>query len=167
MHIKKILSPDPRPSKAHPEHRATRKKVEKEHSSGFEWASAAVLALAGITMLVNVEKDVEKCESRHEREEREERERRQGGKNKQKRDDGESEQRTGRERSRRGRIEDRRASRGCSGCSCDCDSDRDYGQERGGSSHRDRSYGCGGDGYEYGSRDHSRRGRKGYDDERR
>ncbi|KAK3391067.1 hypothetical protein B0H63DRAFT_447140 [Podospora didyma] len=72
MKPSKLIPPDPRPSKAHPEHRSQRKAVEKEHGAGaFEWVSAVALLLAGMTILIDVEKDVKKCEERREREQRE------------------------------------------------------------------------------------------------
>ncbi|KAJ9162163.1 hypothetical protein NKR19_g1479, partial [Coniochaeta hoffmannii] len=55
--------PDPRPSKAHPEHRARRKELEKKHG-GYEWVPYLGLALTGLVLAFNVEKDVEKCERR-------------------------------------------------------------------------------------------------------
>ena len=57
---------DPRPHKAHPKERATRKQMEKENP-GFNWMPIGVLALLGITLAMNVEKDVKKCEERKEK----------------------------------------------------------------------------------------------------
>ncbi|TPX13126.1 uncharacterized protein E0L32_006552 [Thyridium curvatum] len=65
--------PDPRPSKAHPDHREHRKKLEKEHP--FTWMPGVVLGLMGVTLLMNVEKDVERREQRHRRENDEDRDR--------------------------------------------------------------------------------------------
>lgn len=62
--------PDPRPSKAHPVHRARRKELEKKHG-GYEWVPYLGLALTGLVLAFNVEKDVEKCEKRKEGGERE------------------------------------------------------------------------------------------------
>lgn len=57
--------PDPRPSKAHPVQRARRKELEKKHG-GYEWVPYLGLALTGLVLAFNVEKDVEKCEKRKE-----------------------------------------------------------------------------------------------------
>ncbi len=65
---------DPRPSKAHPEHRATRKKIEKAESA-FGWMPVFMLGLMGITIFMNLEKDVQKHEKKHEEEEAREEER--------------------------------------------------------------------------------------------
>ncbi|TLS31147.1 hypothetical protein PpBr36_02975 [Pyricularia pennisetigena] len=62
----RLLPLDPWPSRADPEARSTRKEIEKS-STGFSWTTAAVLGLIGVTMLINVEKSVEKCEQRHQR----------------------------------------------------------------------------------------------------
>ncbi|ROW15229.1 hypothetical protein VPNG_02908 [Cytospora leucostoma] len=70
---RKYLPPDPRPSRAHPEHRAHRKQLEKEH--GYGWVPPVVLGLLGITLAFDVTKDVEKTEERHKREDAEEEER--------------------------------------------------------------------------------------------
>lgn len=66
--------PDPRPSKAHPEHRKLRKELEKEHS--YEWVPPVILALLGVTLAYDVTKDVEKHEQKHKEEEEEEERRR-------------------------------------------------------------------------------------------
>lgn len=62
----RLLPLDPRPSRANPEARSTRKEIEKS-STGFSWATAATLGVIAVTMLINVEKGVEKCEQRHQR----------------------------------------------------------------------------------------------------
>lgn len=61
---KNLLPPDPRPSKAHPEERAKRKALEKEH--GYGWVPPVVLGLIGLTLAYDVTRDVEKCEKRKE-----------------------------------------------------------------------------------------------------
>lgn len=66
--------PDPRPSKAHPEHRKLRKELEKEH--GYGWIPPVILALLGVTLAYDVTKDVEKHEQKHKQEEEEEEKRR-------------------------------------------------------------------------------------------
>lgn len=66
--------PDPRPSKAHPEHRKLRKELEKEH--GYGWVPPVILALLGVTLAYDVTKDVEKHEQKHKQEEEEEEKRR-------------------------------------------------------------------------------------------
>jgi len=89
--------PDPRPSKAHPEHRAVRKELEKKHG-GYEWVPVAGLALTGLILAINVEKDVDKCEKKKEKQEkgqeqrsgRGEGSRRDGGTDSGRRRDGES-----------------------------------------------------------------------------
>ncbi|KAK2613492.1 hypothetical protein N8I77_000404 [Diaporthe amygdali] len=58
---KDLLPPDPRPSKAHPEMRARRKQLEKEH--GYGWVPPVVLGLLGLTLAYDVTKDVEKYEN--------------------------------------------------------------------------------------------------------
>lgn len=58
---KDFLPPDPRPSKAHPEERARRKKLEKEH--GYGWVPPVVLGLLGLTLAYDVTRDVEKYEN--------------------------------------------------------------------------------------------------------
>ena len=58
-----LLPPDPRPSRAHPEQRAHRKKLEKEH--GYGWVPPVLLGLLGLTLAYDVTKDVEKAEERH------------------------------------------------------------------------------------------------------
>ncbi|TGJ82544.1 hypothetical protein E0Z10_g6225 [Xylaria hypoxylon] len=63
-------SADPRgllPSRAHPEHRKTRKDLEKEHQIGF--AEVGVLSLIGLTLAWNIENQVRKCEERKDKEE--------------------------------------------------------------------------------------------------
>lgn len=65
--------PDPRPSRAHPEHRKLRKELEKEH--GYGWVPPMLLALLGVTLAFDITKDVEKHEQRHKQEEEEEKER--------------------------------------------------------------------------------------------
>ncbi|ROW05258.1 hypothetical protein VSDG_00179 [Cytospora chrysosperma] len=60
---RKLLPPDPRPSRAHPEHRATRKQLEKEH--GYGWVPPVILGLVGLTLAFDVAKDVEKAEEKH------------------------------------------------------------------------------------------------------
>ena len=67
----KILPPDPRPSKAHPQHREARKQIEKKYSDGFEWIPWLALALTGAAVAFDIEKDVRKCEEKKERKERE------------------------------------------------------------------------------------------------
>lgn len=62
--------PDPRPSKAHPEHRKRRKELEEKHG-GYEWVPYLGLALTGLVLAFNVEKDVAKCEKRKEKQEKE------------------------------------------------------------------------------------------------
>ncbi|TLD31322.1 hypothetical protein PspLS_02759 [Pyricularia sp. CBS 133598] len=62
----RLLPLDPRPSRADPEARTTRKEIEKT-STGFGWTTAAILGVIGVTMLINVENGVEKCEQRHQR----------------------------------------------------------------------------------------------------
>ncbi|KAJ4406819.1 hypothetical protein N0V82_010045 [Gnomoniopsis sp. IMI 355080] len=59
--------PDPRPSRAHPEHRKLRKELEKEH--GYGWVPPVILALLGVTLAYDVTKDVEKKEERHKKDE--------------------------------------------------------------------------------------------------
>ncbi|KAI1425411.1 hypothetical protein F5Y12DRAFT_374502 [Xylaria sp. FL1777] len=68
------LSPsaDPRnllPSRAHPEHRQTRKQLEKEHP--FSFAQVATLGLIGLTLAWDIEKQVKKREERNDKEEAE------------------------------------------------------------------------------------------------
>ncbi|KUI68511.1 hypothetical protein VM1G_04496 [Cytospora mali] len=70
---RKLLPPDPRPSRAHPEHRAIRKQLEKEH--GYGWVPPVILGLVGLTLAFDVTKDVEKAEERHKQREAEEEER--------------------------------------------------------------------------------------------
>ncbi|KAK4450647.1 hypothetical protein QBC34DRAFT_459722 [Podospora aff. communis PSN243] len=67
--IKQI--PDPRPSKANPEHRNLRKEWEKQHSNAFEWIELVGLALTGLAVAFDVERDLRKCEEKRERKERE------------------------------------------------------------------------------------------------
>lgn len=62
MRGKRFLPPDPRPSKAHPEHRKLRKELEKEH--GYEWLPPIILGLLGITLAFDVTKDVAKAEEK-------------------------------------------------------------------------------------------------------
>ncbi|KAF3767845.1 hypothetical protein M406DRAFT_321745, partial [Cryphonectria parasitica EP155] len=62
MPTRKFLPPDPRPSKAHPEHRRIRKELEKEH--GYGWVPPVILGLIGIGLAYDVTKDVEKAEER-------------------------------------------------------------------------------------------------------
>ncbi|KAI6351379.1 hypothetical protein MCOR25_009967 [Pyricularia grisea] len=62
----RLLPLDPRPSRADPEARSARKEIEKS-STGFSWTTAAILGVLGVTMLINVEKGVERCEKRHQR----------------------------------------------------------------------------------------------------
>lgn len=62
--------PDPRPSRAHPEHRKLRKELEKEH--GYGWIPPVLLGLLGVTLAFDVAKDVEKHEQRHKQREEEE-----------------------------------------------------------------------------------------------
>lgn len=57
---KDLLPPDPRPSKAHPEERARRKQLEKEH--GYGWVPPVVLGLLGLTLAYDVTQDVQKYE---------------------------------------------------------------------------------------------------------
>jgi len=65
--LKTIKSvPDPRSSKAHPEHRSQRKQWEKQHSYAFEWMSWVALALTGVAVAFDIEKDVRRCEERKE-----------------------------------------------------------------------------------------------------
>lgn len=61
---KDFLPPDPRPSKAHPEMRARRKQLEKEH--GYGWVPPVVLGLLGLTLAYDVTRDVEKYEKKKE-----------------------------------------------------------------------------------------------------
>ncbi|EON96600.1 hypothetical protein UCRPA7_7908 [Phaeoacremonium minimum UCRPA7] len=71
---RRFAPPDPRPSKADPHHRAKRKELEKDH---FEWVPGVILGLMGVTLMMNVEKQVEKYEQRHkEKESKEEEQRR-------------------------------------------------------------------------------------------
>ncbi|KAI1381738.1 hypothetical protein F4677DRAFT_2011 [Hypoxylon crocopeplum] len=71
------LSPvDPRgylPSRAHPEHRSTRKELEKQHP--FGWTEPLILGMLGVGLAWNIEKQVKKHEDRKDREEREREER--------------------------------------------------------------------------------------------
>ncbi|KAK0718296.1 hypothetical protein B0T26DRAFT_752233 [Lasiosphaeria miniovina] len=54
----KLIPQDPRPSKAHPQHHAQRKAVEKREGGGaFEWVTAAGLLLTGLLLAVDVERD--------------------------------------------------------------------------------------------------------------
>lgn len=69
---RKLLPPDPRPSRAHPEHRATRKQLEKEH--GYGWVPPVILGLVGLTLAFDVTKDVEKAEERHKKRDEEQQE---------------------------------------------------------------------------------------------
>ncbi len=62
-----ILPVNPRPSKAHPEHRSERKKLEKGQSA-FGWTEPILLGLMGLAIFVNVEKEVEKHEQKHKEE---------------------------------------------------------------------------------------------------
>jgi hypothetical protein len=71
MKAPKILPVDPRPSKAHPEHRHERKQLEKGHPA-YTWMPGVILALTGLVVAFNVERDVKKCEERREREEKDE-----------------------------------------------------------------------------------------------
>ncbi|KAI1344963.1 hypothetical protein F5Y15DRAFT_12960 [Xylariaceae sp. FL0016] len=74
--------PDPRnllPSRAHPEHRAVRKNLEKEHHFGY--TEPILLGMLGLTLAFNIEDSVRKHEERKDKEEeertkREDRERR-------------------------------------------------------------------------------------------
>ncbi|KAK3943804.1 hypothetical protein QBC46DRAFT_351094 [Diplogelasinospora grovesii] len=61
MKLKPADLPDPRPSKAHPEHRSHRKELEKNHPA-YGWVPVAALAMTGLLLAFNVEKDVERCE---------------------------------------------------------------------------------------------------------
>ncbi|KAK0619822.1 hypothetical protein B0T14DRAFT_566633 [Immersiella caudata] len=71
-HLKTVKQiPDPRPSKANPEHRSLRKEWEKQHSDAFEWAGLVGLALTGLAVAFDVEKDLRRCEGKGERKERE------------------------------------------------------------------------------------------------
>jgi len=72
----KVLPVDPRPSKAHPEHREHRKKLEKEHPA-FGWKQGLILGLMGVTIFMNIEKEVEKREQRNKEKEEKEKKRRQ------------------------------------------------------------------------------------------
>ena len=76
---KDLLPPDPRPSRAHPEERARRKQLEKEH--GYEWVPPVVLGLLGLTLAYDVTRDVEKYEKMKDdgKEERAQQDRRGGG----------------------------------------------------------------------------------------
>ncbi len=65
--MKNPLPYDPRPSKAHPEHREFRKGIEKE-SPHFSWLPIGLLALMGVTLAMNIENDVKKCEERKDKE---------------------------------------------------------------------------------------------------
>lgn len=67
--------PDPRPSKANPEHRSLRKEWEEQHSDAFEWMPWVALALTGVAVAFDVERDLRKCEEKRERMERERMER--------------------------------------------------------------------------------------------
>ncbi|PSR76544.1 hypothetical protein BD289DRAFT_172418 [Coniella lustricola] len=62
MPAHRFLPPDPRPSKAHPEHRRRRKELEKEHN--YEWVPPIILGLLGITLAYDVTKDVAKLEEK-------------------------------------------------------------------------------------------------------
>ncbi|KAI8635308.1 hypothetical protein F5Y19DRAFT_469176 [Xylariaceae sp. FL1651] len=67
---------DPRkflPSRAHPEHRAYRKQLEKEHPFGF--TQMAVLGMLGLTLAWDIEKQVQKHEERKDKEEAEQKKR--------------------------------------------------------------------------------------------
>ncbi|KAF2968755.1 hypothetical protein GQX73_g4833 [Xylaria multiplex] len=72
------LSPpaDPRnllPSRAHPEHRQTRKQLEKQHQIGLK--EVGVLSLIGLTLAWNIENQVRKCEEKKQKGEEEQRKR--------------------------------------------------------------------------------------------
>ncbi|KAH8889823.1 hypothetical protein GQ53DRAFT_748056 [Thozetella sp. PMI_491] len=112
MKIPNPLPYDPRPSKAHPEHRSLRKKMEKEHP--FNWLPIGVLALMGVSLAMNIEKDVKKCEEKKEKQREE-------------RDDDEPRSARGGQRRRRD-DRDRRWGQ--------IDSEREMGRDRG----RDRSW---------------------------
>jgi hypothetical protein len=60
------LIPDPRPSKANPQQRSQRKAWEKQHSDAFEWMPWVALALTGVAVAIDIEKDVRRCEERKE-----------------------------------------------------------------------------------------------------
>ncbi|OIW32186.1 hypothetical protein CONLIGDRAFT_259749 [Coniochaeta ligniaria NRRL 30616] len=107
--------PDPRPSKAHPEHRAKRKELEKKHG-GYEWVPYLGLALTGLVLAFDVEKDVEKREKRKDRQDQE-------PNNNGRRDRGESSRR---HKSRDSRREEDRSS----GRDRHRSLDRDYDQDR-------------------------------------
>lgn len=59
--------PDPRPSRANPEHRKARKELESSH--GYGWVPPVLLGLLGLSLAFDVTKDIEKHEERHRREE--------------------------------------------------------------------------------------------------
>lgn len=87
---KDLLPLDPRPSKAHPEERARRKQLEKEH--GYGWVPPVVLGLLGLTLAYDVTRDVEKYEKMKD----------EGGKDdRQQQDEGSDEARRRRRRERR------------------------------------------------------------------
>ncbi|KAI1446819.1 hypothetical protein F5Y02DRAFT_381586 [Annulohypoxylon stygium] len=72
----KLAAANPRnyaPSRAHPEQRAARKELEKEHP--FDWTGPLVLGMLGIGLAWDIEKQVKKREERKDREEQEARER--------------------------------------------------------------------------------------------
>lgn len=148
---RKLLPLDPRPSRAHPEHRATRKQLEKEN--GYGWVPPVILGLVGLTLAFDVSKDVEKAEEKHKKREEEE---------------------EGRKRGRRG--ENRGRSRRHRGDDDDNDDDDDYDQfdTDGDGGHGDRRDGllARGDRLEKGEagpwdrdweRERERRKRSGYD----
>ncbi|KAJ6441501.1 NACHT and TPR domain protein [Purpureocillium lavendulum] len=55
----RVALPDPRPSRADPEHRNHRKTKEKEHG-GFDWGEGIALALIGATALFSIDRQLEK-----------------------------------------------------------------------------------------------------------
>lgn len=74
--------PDPRnllPSRAEPEQREKRKKLEKDHSVGL--TEVAVLGLIGLTLAWDIEKQVEKREQKKDEDENEKDRRRRGNGN--------------------------------------------------------------------------------------
>ena len=120
---------DPRPSQAHPKERANRKQMEKENS-GFNWLPIGVLALLGVTLAMDVEKDVKKCEKRKEEKEGGSAD---GGDDDRRGEKGDQRRRHHPQRERREKRDPRR------GRSADGGGDRDGNRDRDGG--RDRGYG--------------------------
>ncbi|ROW09470.1 hypothetical protein VMCG_02444 [Cytospora schulzeri] len=165
---RKLLPPDPRPSRAHPEHRATRKQLEKEH--GYGWVPPVILGLVGLTLAFDVAKDVEKAEEKHKQREQQQQQQQEGEgeeeQRKRRRGRGTGEENRGRSRRRqRGGGDDYEDRGGGDGDGDEYD-DRSGGRKDGLLNRGDRlEKGEGGPWDRDWERERERRKRSGYDDD--